>query len=540
MKFIKNPILPGFNPDPSILRVGDDYYIATSTFEWWPGVQIHYSRDLRHWKLLVQPLKNVSQLDLHGVSDSGGVWAPDLSHDGSRFRLVYTNVKHWAKDSTFSDTLNFLVTAEQITGPWSDPVFLNSSGFDPSLFHDDTRRGGTGQEWLLNMRRDHRLNRNMFSGILLQEFNSERGALVGLPTFIFKGTSLGVTEGPHLYKHKWNGAWWYYLVVAEGGTEYEHAVTVARSEFLEGPYEVHPDNPLLTSKHEPALTLQKAGHASFVETQTGDWYLAHLCGRPLEPPDASNRHCNLGRETALQRLVWGADGWPRLGHGKSTPTEDVPAPELEDYVFEHDSPRDDFDRPELSNNFQSLRTPVNESWLSMTARPGYLRMYGRESLNSRHQQSLIGRRLQCFRATAETCVEFEPASFQQMAGLACIYDTRNWVYLRVSRDENLGKSLAVLMSDNGRYEEPTDEEICIEGTPRIFLRVEFERALFRFRYSRDEQIWSAIGPEFLSAKLSDEHCGGLAFTGTFLALCVQDLTGARLPADFDYFQYEER
>jgi xylan 1,4-beta-xylosidase len=127
-----------------------------------------------------------------------------------------------------------------------------------------------------------------------------------------------------------------------------------------------------------------------------------------------------------------------------------------------------------------------------------------------------------------------------MAGLACIYDTRNWVYLRVSRDENLGKSLAVLMSDNGRYEEPTDREICIEGSPRIFLRVEFEHALFRFRYSRDAQIWSDIGPEFLSAKLSDEHCGGLAFTGTFLALCVQDLTGARLPADFDYFEYEER
>jgi xylan 1,4-beta-xylosidase len=122
-------------------------------------------------------LKNVSQLDLHGVSDSGGVWAPDLSHDGSRFRLVYTNVKHRAKDAPFSDTLNYLATAEQITGPWSDPVFLNSSGFDPSLFHDATHRGGTGQEWLLNMRRDHRLNRNMFSGILLQEFNSERAHL---------------------------------------------------------------------------------------------------------------------------------------------------------------------------------------------------------------------------------------------------------------------------------------------------------------------------------------------------------------------------
>jgi xylan 1,4-beta-xylosidase len=540
MKFIENPILAGFNPDPSILRVGDEYYIATSTFEWWPGVQIHYSRDLRNWKLLVQPLKRDSQLDLHGVSNSGGVWAPDLSHDGTQFRLVYTNVKYWAKDAPFSDTLNFMVTAERITGPWSDPVFLNSSGFDPSLFHDDIHHGGTGQEWLLNMRRDHRLDRNVFSGILLQEFDAERAALVGLPTLIFKGTSLGVTEGPHLYKRNWNGAWWYYLVVAEGGTEYEHAVTVCRSEFLKGPYEVHPDNPLLTSKHEPTLALQKAGHASFVETQTGDWYLAHLCARPLEPPGASNRHCNLGRETALQRLVWGVDGWPRIAHGKNTPTVSVPAPELPDNVFERDSTRDDFDRPELSNYYQSLRTPVNPNWLSLTARPGYLRMYGRESLNSRHQQSLIGRRLQSFRATAETCVEFAPESFQQMAGLACFYDTRNWVYLRVSRDENLGKSLAILMSDNGRYDEPMDGEICVEGSPWTFLRVEFEQAVFRFRYSRDARTWSDIGPVFPSANLSDEHCGGLAFTGTFLALCVQDLSGARLPADFDYFEYEER
>jgi xylan 1,4-beta-xylosidase len=162
------------------------------------------------------------------------------------------------------------------------------------------------------------------------------------------------------------------LVVAEGGTEYEHAVTVARSELLEGSYEVHPDNPVLTSKRDPTLALQKAGHASFIEMQTGEWYLAHPCGRSLEPPGASDRHCNPGGETAIQRLVWGVDGWPRLAHGENTPAVNVPAPDLPDYVFERDSPRDDFDCPELSNNFQSLRTPVNQSWLSLTARPGYL------------------------------------------------------------------------------------------------------------------------------------------------------------------------
>jgi xylan 1,4-beta-xylosidase len=539
MKYVTNPILPGFNPDPCILRVGEDYYIATSTFEWWPGVQIHHSRDLRHWHFLIHPLNRLSQLDLHGVSNSGGVWAPDLSHDGNRFYLVYTNVKHWEKDAPFVDTLNFVVTADRITGPWSDPVFLNSSGFDPSLFHDDVKFGGTGRKWLLNMRRDYRMNRNPFSGILLQEFDPERGTLIGAPNLIFRGTPLGVTEGQHVYKRRWDSSWWYYLVVAEGGTEYGHAATVARSRTLNGPYEVHPENPILTSLHDPELALQKAGHASFVETQTGDWYLAHLCGRPLETPGITPRHCNLGRETAIQRLFWEEDGWPRLAHGKNTPAATVPAPDLADHVFEPDSGRDDFDGADLNHHFQSLRTPVDPSWLSLTVRPGFLRLYGRESLNSRHLQSLVGRRLQAFRARAETCLEFEPESFQQMAGLVCFYDTRNWVYLCITRDENLGKTLAILTSDNGRYDEPMVREVSVDGIPRIFLRVVFDSAFFWFQFSRDGVAWNEIGPHFESARLSDEHCGGLGFTGTFLALCAQDLRGARLAADFDYFDYQE-
>lgn len=539
MKYIENPILRGFNPDPSILRVGDDYYIATSTFQWWPGVQIHHSRDLRHWRLLNRPLDRLSQLDLHGVPGSGGIWAPDLSHPGDRFYLVYTNVRHWANRDCFFDTPNFLVTAEEVTGPWSDPVFLNASGFDPSLFHDHAEFGGNGKKWLLNMRRDYRRGRNPFSGILLQEFDAERRVLVGESKLIFLGTSLGLTEGPHLYKRWWNDAWWYYLVVAEGGTIYEHAVTVARSRAIEGPYEVHPQNPVLTALHEPDLALQKAGHASLVETQSGDWYLAHLCGRPLEKAGAPARHCNLGRETAIQSLVWEDDGWPRLRQGSNTPAETVPAPDLPDHPFQIETGRDDFDQPELSRHFQSLRTPLDSSWISLTARPGFLRLYGRESLNSRHYQSLIGRRLQAFQARAETCVEFEPQTFQQMAGLVTIYDTSNWVYLRISYDEKLGKSLGILTSDNRAYDEPLAREISIEGLRRVFLAVDFNREVFQFQYSRDGSSWTLLGPNFKSAKLSDEYCGGLGFTGTFIALCTQDLSGSRLPADFDYFDYRE-
>jgi xylan 1,4-beta-xylosidase len=540
MKEIENPILRGFNPDPSIVRVGPNYYIATSTFQWWPGVQIHQSRDLRHWRLLTHPLNRLSQLDLHGVPNSGGIWAPDLSHCDEKFYLVYTNVRHWRNRDCFFDTSNFLVTANEITGPWSEPIFLNASGFDPSLFHDRPEQGGDGAKWLLNMWRDYRKGRNPFAGILLQKFVSERGALAGESKLIFTGTPLGLTEGPHLYKHQWNGEWWYYLVVAEGGTIYEHAVTVARSRFVLGPYEIHPENPILTSVNDPALVLQKAGHASFVETHSGHWYLAHLCGRPLEGPGTRSRHCNLGRETAIQALVWGDDGWPRLRHGTNTPAVTVPAPDLPDDLLEIGSSRDDFDQPELSRHFQSLRTPLDSSWISLTDRPGFLRLYGRESLNSRHYQSLVGRRLQAFRARVETGVEFDPRTFQQMAGLVAIYDTVNWVYLRLGFDEKLGRTLAILASDNGTYDEPLGEEIPIKGVGQVFLAVDLDHETFRFLFSNDGADWVRIGPDFESAKLSDEHCGGLGFTGTFIALCAQDLSGNRLAADFDYFDYRER
>src|SRR6187549_491838 len=200
MSIIRNPILPGFNPDPSILRVGDDYYIATSTFEWYPGVQIHHSRDLANWDLVTRPLSRRSQLDMRGDPDSCGVWAPCLTHDGKQFWLVYTDVKR--KDGSFKDAHNYIVTAPAIEGPWSDPVYVNSSGFDPSLFHDDD-----GRKWFLNMQWSHLTNRlgggtkhPAFAGILLQEYDASAGRLVGPVKNIFRGSDQGLVEAPHLYR----------------------------------------------------------------------------------------------------------------------------------------------------------------------------------------------------------------------------------------------------------------------------------------------------------------------------------------------------
>ncbi|WP_199613833.1 glycoside hydrolase family 43 protein [Paenibacillus alkalitolerans] len=521
---IINPILRGFNPDPSILRVGDDYYIATSTFEWFPGVQIHHSRDLVHWRLLTHALTRPSQLNMEGNIDSGGVWAPCLSYHDGVFYLIYTDVK--SRIGAFKDTHNYLVTATDILGPWSEPIYLNSSGFDPSLFHDDD-----GRKWLVNMLWDHRKGRNRFAGIVLQEYSAEEAKLVGPVRHIFKGTDLKLTEGPHLYKR--DG--YYYLMTAEGGTEYNHAVTMARSRRIDGPYEVDPRNPVLTSAGRPDLPLQKAGHGSLVETQTGEWYMVHLCGRPVR-----DKLCNMGRETAIQRCYWTEEKWLRIDGGGHEPLVVVQAPQLAPHPFPPSPARDDFNRDTLGVDWSTLRVPADEAWLSLRERPGFLRLKGRESLISRHRQSLVARRQQAFNCTAETCVEFEPEQYQQMAGLILYYDTKDYIYLRITRDEEAGKCLGIIRSVGGRYDEPMDCDLPIEGVTRCGLRAVIEREFVQFWCSLDGSDWSPVGDKMDVAHLSDESPDYIRFTGTFIGLCVQDLSGARKHADFDYFEYTEQ
>ncbi len=525
MKRIINPILRGFNPDPSILRVGDDYYIATSTFEWFPGVQIHHSKDLVHWRLLTRPLNRISQLDLQGSLNSGGVWAPCLTYDQGTFYLVYTDVKN--KGTIFKDTHNYLVTATEITGEWSEPVYLNSSGFDPSLFHD-----ADGRKWLVNVLCEFRKDRNRFGGILLQEYSPEEKQLVGPIVNIFQGTELGKTEGPHLYKR--HG--YYYLLTAEGGTGLGHAVTMARSKQLTGPYEVDPENPILTTRDDPNYPLQRAGHGAIVQTQNGEWYLTHLCGRPLP----GKGRCILGRETCLQKMAWTDDLWLRLANSGCKPQLHVSAPGLPEHSWDSEPVRDDFDSEELNINFQTLRVPLGEDSLSLTERKGFLRLKGRESLGSKYTQSLVARRQQAFSYTASTCVEYEPETFQQMAGLICLYDTQNFYYLYITRDETIGKCLGIFTCQNNSFEQPLNREVSIEGWERCYLKADVDYDRLQFSYSSDGAHWIAIGPVLDASTLSDEFGQEGQYTGAFAGLCCQDLSGRRRAADFDYFEYRER
>ncbi|AHC15870.1 glycoside hydrolase family 43 protein [Salinispira pacifica] len=547
---IQNPVLTGFHPDPSICRVGDDFYIANSSFEYYPGVPIHHSKNLQDWKLIGYALTRESQLMMRGNPKSGGIWAPALSHDGEKFHLIFTDVKDWAGAATsaggtegFKDVHNYLVTAENINGPWSDPVFLNSSGFDPSMFHDDD-----GRKYLVNVLWDYRPGKHSFAGIVLQEYSPWEKKMVGPIRNIFRGSSLKLTEAPHLYKR----GEFYYLVTAEGGTSYSHAVTVARSKKLEGPYDLHPRQHLLTSvadidefrKREslgsfadlkPALHsgLQKAGHGSIVPWTDDVWVLAHLCGRPVD----DSGQCPLGRETAIQRVIWKNDQWPYVEETGAPVTTAFPARDgVKPATVKRDEHwREDFEESAWDLKLNTLRKPAGEDF-DLSSRPGWLRLQGRESMMSRFDQSILVRRVQHFHWSAETCVEFQPSSFQQMAGLIVRYDETCQSILRIS-DQDGARRLGIINFDLNRIDLPLgDQEKDLKPGP-VWLGVDTRGRSMRFRYRQDGEAWKHIGPEIDAGILSDDYVHPMGFTGTYVGIGSFDVSGQRLSADFDYLEY---
>lgn len=534
---IKNPILPGFNADPSICRVGEDYYIATSTFEWYPGVQIHHSTDLVNWRLVKRPLDRASQLDMRGNPDSGGVWAPCLSHADGLFWLVYTDVKRL--DGNFKDTHNYIVVAPSIEGPWSDPVYVNSSGFDPSLFHDED-----GRKWFMNMLWKHvrggvggSPKSPSFAGIVLQEFDAKAGKLVGPAENIFGGTELGLVEGPHLLKR--DG--WYYLTTAEGGTGYAHAVTMARSRSIHGPYELHPDKHIITSKDHPDAVLQRAGHGQIVETPGGETYHTHLCSRPLP----GLRRSPLGRETAIQKCVWREDGWLYLESGGPVPQISVAAPQDTNPVPAIlPPPRHDFDEADLPPEFQWLRTPAPDRIFSLAARPGYLRLIARESIGSWFEQALVARRQQHFSFRAECELDFQPTTFQQAAGITHYYNRHKLHFLAVTHDASLGRVLTIMTCPgdwpDGRLDFPV-APIPLPGDRPVRLALDVDGPILQCYYDAGD-CWTAVGPSLDASVISDEGGRGEhgSFTGAFVGMVAFDTSGSAAAADYDWFSYEGR
>ena len=535
---IRNPILPGFNPDPSFCRVGEDYYIATSTFEWYPGVQIHHSRDLVNWTLVRRPLERKSQLDMRGNPDSCGVWAPCLSYADGLFWLVYTDVKRF--DGNFKDAHNYIVTSPTIDGEWSEPVYVNSSGFDPSLFHDED-----GRKWFVNMQWNHRTESYggapkspAFDGILLQEWDAKTRSLTGPIKNIFAGSPLGLVEGPHLFRK--NG--YYYLTTAEGGTGYDHAVTMARSRNIDGPYEMHPNMHLITSKDHPGAVLQRAGHGQYVETPDGEAYHTHLCGRPLPP----KRRCTLGRETSLQKCVWRDDDWLYLENGTSVPDVDVPGLFGATPVEKPMRSEYSFDGGTLPADFQWLRTPEPERIFNLTDRPGHLRLIARESIGSWFEQSLIARRQEHHSFRAETVIEFSPDTYQQVAGLTHYYNRHKFHAVAVTLHETLGRCVTILSCNgdypNGRLSFPAESGVSIAAEGRVQLAMEIrENDLQFFWQTEGKGAWQPIGPVLDAGVISDEGGRGEhgSFTGAFAGVFAFDTSGRAKTADFDWFVYDE-
>lgn len=509
---INNPILTGFCPDPSIIRVGEDYYIATSTFEWWPGVHLFHSRDLANWEQIPSPLRRPGQLDMTGNPNSGGIWAPCLSYDGKYFYLVFTDVK--TKKGRFYNTHNYVVYTEDIYGEWSDPVYLNSIGFDPSLFHDSD-----GKKYLINMV-------NGFKGILVQEIEPETFKLIGERKKVYSGSGLRCTEGPHMY----HIGGWYYLIVAEGGTGYDHCVTLARSKSIWGPFDTMPGNPVLTADKSDMSTLQKCGHADIVETPSGDWYMVHLCSRPLN----GQKWCTLGRETAIQKVYWDSEGWLRLANGGQFPESVVECniPEDKSIKYENDV-TDDFEDGKIKVAYSSPRVSYDE-FADLTSRPGYLRIHGHDSVNSFHRVSLLATRQRSFDVEVTTRMDFKPACEQQMAGLMYVYDSMNFYLLAKTKSETGDTILVLLKSDTGDI---TDEiaPIVWDSDDEIEFRIKVsdgQNVEFFYRYAGSPE-WNRIGEVMSTEILTDEHCRG--FTGAHFGMYAHDMAGLGSYADFDYF-----
>ncbi|MFJ8059072.1 family 43 glycosylhydrolase [Streptomyces sp. NPDC096142] len=524
MTLLRNPVVRGFAPDPSMVRVGDWYYVATSSFEWFPTIPIHRSRDLADWQYAGHVRGAVPGDSLAGVPDSGGVWAPSLSWDGERFWLTYAVVR--SVGTPYFDLDVYVTTATDAAGPWTAPRRVVSHGFDPALFHDE------GRLWLLNLQNDCRPGGRRFAGIVATELDRDTLAPVGPTRLLLQRERL--VEGPKLVRH----GGWYHLLLAEGGTGFEHGVLAARARTVTGPYEVD-ERPLLTSRDDPSVPLQKAGHGELVELPGGEWVLSHLAARPVATPDGPR--CTLGRETAIQAVTWDEDGRPRLRQGGWHPAVevDVPTrPALLEQLPHSEGP--------LGWPWSSPRGYPDPSWADVGTRPGWIRLRGRHGPESRWAHSLLAQRITEHRAEAEVTVEARPLTFTQAAGLVLWYGTEAYLSLHLTWAEPEGEGQRgqqwagggrTVLSLVERDESGTRQVavVAVDGGGPLTLGVTVEGAGARFWWLREGER-TPVGPELDFSRLSDDYGSRLRFTGAMAGVHAWDPVGDGFTADFAGFR----
>lgn len=517
MTNIKNPVLPGFNPDPSFVRAGDDYYIATSTFEWFPGVCIHHSRDLMNWEISSYVLTDETDFDITGIDTSCGIWAPNLTYDNGVFYLMYTIV--YTDRHRFKDTHNFLVMAEDIHGPWSKPIPLNRAGFDPSLFHDPN-----GTKWLVNMLFDYRLDQKRFGGVGIQEYDPISKKLVGKAYNIFRGSEAGTTEGPNIFYHQG----YYYLMTAEGGTGFDHCVTLCRSTDIRGPYETCPHNPILTATGKGEVLLKRAGHGQVVQGKDGNWFMAHLCSRTID--DCSI----LGRETGIQNMTLTEDGWFRISPNDTASPEETFRVEADVEQLPEKSGYVDFSKGTVPLDYMTLRQSRETCGIRIV--DGKLNITGGNSLASKYHQGFLARRQQHFSYDFTTRMTFHPEHPNHMAGIACYYNYDNYYYLFVTCGEDGHRCIEVLSSENKKLVE--SDRIELNSDSDIFLKAEVRGKTLQFYCRMSEGQFEPVGAVLDMRAISDERIEGNGFTGAMVGVCCQDLWGNGMSAEFSWMNYE--
>lgn len=499
MKF-RNPVIPGFHPDPSICRVGEDFFLVNSSFEFFPGVPIFHSRDLAHWQQIGHVLTRPSQLPLTGARASGGIYAPSLRHHAGLYYMITTNVDGGG---------HFYVTSPSPAGPWSEPVWLPGGGIDPSLFFDD----------------DDTCYFTYTDDTSIQQaiIEPSTGRLLTPPRPIWQGTGGMHPEGPHLYKI--GGV--YYLLIAEGGTEYGHMVTLARSASPWGPWEACPGNPILT--HRSRLSpIQGCGHADLVDDANGQWWLVFLAFRPL-----GYYPCyNLGRETFLAPVTWTSDGWPVVNHGQLIELEmDAPlpsgkpleaAPTLDDFVTE---------QPGYVWNY--LRNPDPEDY-DTQRRPGWISLRcSAAGLDDAASPAWLGRRQEHHRCSALTLIDFDPEEEREEAGLTAYMNPTHHYEIGLTRRK--GRRMLFVRRRIGRLAAYTLMRPVPAGRLVLGIRADTQEYHFGWGLDGGEMEW-LYEADAERNYLTTEVAGG--FTGVYLAIFA---SGGGQPsgnrADFDWFDY---
>ena len=497
-----NPILQGFYPDPSIVRVGRDYYLVNSTFIWFPGIPVFHSRDLVNWTQIGNAIDRSSQLNFAKLNTWQGVYAPDISFHAGTFYIINTCVPCGG---------NFVITAKNPAGPWSEPTWLPIDGIDTSLFFDED-----GSAWIINNGPPEEKPRyEGHRAIWLQQFDTKQMKLIGprkvlIDSGVHPEENPIWIEGPHIFRK--DGA--YYLIAAEGGTAEGHSEVVFRSDKVTGPYVPFADNPILTQRDLKGSPITSTGHASFVKTPSGDWWSVFLGVRPYD-----DQNFNTGRETFLMPVRW-EQGWPRItDHGARVPWvarrpnlpagPRAPVPTSGSFTI-----RDEFNGSKLPPYWMMMRNPVGKWWrlaggaLHLDARGTALGDMGNPSLWARRQQHL--------NATVTTRVRFNPPSDAAEAGLAAMQNDEYFYYLAVGRDH--GKRVVRLRRRAGGPDAMAGAVLASSPIPNgpIELRINARGAAYDFGWSADGKSWHSLARNADGTLLSTKKSGG--FVGAVFAL----------------------